>query len=105
MAKSSLEVYNSHCSQCAKLVSKCKPQAYCCWLLLLLIATAQSSGVYSYVYIYVLQILNYAMQSASMDNFVNLIQQLIYLSTVIMGNGERSVPETVSGCLYRTGLQ
>ena len=39
------------------------------------------------------------MQSASMDNFVNLIQQLIYLSTVMMENGEGSVPETVSGIL------
>ena len=59
------------------------------------IATAQSSGVYNYV----LHILNHAIQSASMDNFVNLIQQLIYLSTVMMENGEGSVPETVSGIL------
>ncbi len=34
-----------------------------------------------------------------MDNFVNLIQQLIYLSTVMMENGEGSVPEIVSGIL------
>ena len=46
--------------------------------------------------IYVLHILNYAMQSVSMDNFVNLI---VFLSTVMMENGEKSVPETVSGIL------
>ncbi len=59
------------------------------------IATAQSSGVYNYV----LHILNHAIQSASMDNFVNLIQQLIYLSTVMMENGDGSVPQTASGIL------
>ena len=48
--------------------------------------------------IYVLHILNYAMQSASVDNFV-LIQHLVYLTTVMMENGEGSVPETVSGIL------
>ena len=32
-----------------------------------------------------------------MDNFVNLMQH--YLSTVMMENGENSVPETVSGIL------
>ena len=42
------QVYNSHCSQCAKLVSKCKPQAYCCWFLLLLLLQL-SHKVYSYV--------------------------------------------------------
>ena len=51
------------------------------------------------VYIYILHILNYAMQSVSMDNFVNLIQHLVYLSTVMMENGDGSVLETVSGIL------
>ena len=77
------------------MISKCKSQAYCCWLPLLLLLQL-SHQVYSYVYIYVLYILNYAMQSVSMDNFVNLI---VYLSTVMMENGEKSVPETVSGIL------
>ncbi len=52
-----------------------------------------------YIYIYVLHILNYAMQSASMDNFVNLIQHHVYLSIVMMENGDGSVPQTVSGIL------
>ena len=34
-----------------------------------------------------------------MDNFVNPIQHLVYLSTVITKNGDKSVPETVSGIL------
>ena len=41
-----------------------------------------------------------------MDNFVNLIQHLVYLSTVMMENGEGSVPQTVSGriliCQWRS---
>ena len=46
---SNQEDYNSHCSQCAKLVSKCKPpQAYCCWLPLLLLLQL-SHQVYSYI--------------------------------------------------------
>ncbi len=34
-----------------------------------------------------------------MGNFVNLIQYHVYLSTVMMENGEGSVPETFSGIL------
>ncbi len=53
----------------------------------------------TYLHVYILHILNYAMQSASMGNFVNLIQYHVYLSNVMMENGEKSVPETVSGIL------
>ena len=34
-----------------------------------------------------------------MDNFVNPIQHLVYLSTVMMENGEGCVPQTDSGIL------
>ncbi len=55
------------------------------------IATAQSQGIAICMYC----ILNHAIQSASMDNFV----KNLFLNTVTMENGEGYVPEIVSGTL------